>query len=233
MKVGIMQPYLFPYIGYFQLINAVHKFVIHDDVQYIKGGWINRNRIQINDKEHLFTFSLKKDSSLKNINTRFFSGQFIKERENFLRKVKNSYKKTPFFSEIYDLLREIFNHQDLNLSSFIINSQKNICNYLNIKTPIYISSQLEKNNKLKSHHRVINICKTLNGDIYINPIGGMSLYSKEVFKKHNINLFFLKTKDIKYEFKKKFFIPNLSIIDVMMYNSKKAVKKMLDFYELV
>ena len=88
MKVGIMQPYLFPYIGYFQLINAVHKFVIHDDVQYIKGGWINRNRIQINDKEHLFTFSLKKDSSLKNINTRCFSGQFIKEKENFLRKVK-------------------------------------------------------------------------------------------------------------------------------------------------
>ena len=132
MKIGIMQPYLFPYIGYFQLISAVNKFVVHDDIQYIKGGWINRNRIQINGKEHLFTFSLEKDSSLKNINTRFFSNQFSKEKGNFLRKIKNSYNKAPFFVEIFELLNTILEHQNLNISSFVINSQKCICTYLDI-----------------------------------------------------------------------------------------------------
>src|SRR3990167_9927474 len=110
MKVGIMQPYLFPYIGYFQLIHAVDAFIIHEDVQYIKGGWTHRNRIQINDKEYLFTFSLKKDSSLKKINTRFFSDQFEKEKNHFLMVVKNNYKKAPFFSDAYNLLIKIFEY---------------------------------------------------------------------------------------------------------------------------
>ena len=138
-----MQPYLFPYIGYFQLINTVDKFVIHDDIQYIKGGWINRNRIQINDKDYLFTFSLKKDSSLKNIDTRLFSDQFIKEKVHFLRLIQNNYKKAPYFLDIYNLLSRILDFKELNISSFITNSLKQICNYLEIKTPIYLSPELK------------------------------------------------------------------------------------------
>ena len=233
MKIGIMQPYLFPYIGYFQLINAVDKFVIHGDVQYIKGGWINRNRIQINDKDYLFTFSLKKDSSLENINTRLFSDLFIKEKAHFLKLIQNSYKKAPYFLNVHNLLLKIFDFKELNISSFIANSLKQICNYLEIKTPIYLSAELKKNNKLKGQDRVINICQTLKATIYINPIGGKVLYSKDVFKKNNISLFFLQTKDIIYEHNKQPFIPNLSIIDVIMFNSKEEIKKMLVNYELV
>ena len=233
MKLGIMQPYLFPYIGYFQLIGAVDKFVIHDDVQYIKGGWINRNRIQINDKDYLFTFSLKKDSSLKNINTRFFSDQFEKEKAEFLKIIKNTYKNAPYFQEIYDLLSIIFEYKDLNISSFIVNSLKQICDYLDIKTPIYISSNLKKNNELKGQDRVVDICKTFKPTTYINPIGGKILYSKDVFKKNKMSLFFLQTKDIIYEHNRQPFIPNLSIIDVLMFNSKNEMKKMLKNFELV
>ncbi len=233
MKLGIMQPYLFPYIGYFQLIGAVDKFVIHDDVQYIKGGWINRNRIQINDKDYLFTFSLKKDSSLKNINTRFFSDQFEKEKAEFLKIIKNTYKNAPYFQEIYDLLSIIFEYKDLNISSFIVNSLKQICDYLDIKTPIYISSNLKKNNELKGQDRVVDICKTFKTTTYINPIGGKILYSKDVFKKNKMSLFFLQTKDIIYEHNRQPFIPNLSIIDVLMFNSKNEMKKMLKNFELV
>lgn len=232
MKVGIMQPYLFPYIGYFQLINAVDKFVIHDDVQYIKGGWINRNRIQINDRDYLFTFSLKKDSSLKNINTRFLSDQFIKEKAHFLRIIQNNYKKAPYFKEVYDLLSSILDHNDLNISSFIVNSLKQICEYLEIKTPIYISSKLKKNNELKGQDRVIDICKTFKTTTYINPIGGKILYSKDVFKKNKMALYFLQTKDIIYEHNDQPFIPNLSIVDVMMFNSKEEIIKMLRLYNL-
>lgn len=232
MKVGIMQPYLFPYIGYFQLINAVDKFIIHDDVQYIKGGWINRNRIQINDKDHLFTFSLKKDSSVKNINTRLFSDQFIKEKTYLLRLIQNNYKKAPYFSDTYDLLLKILDFKELNISSFITNSLELICNYLKIKTPFYLSSELNKNNKLKGQDRVINICQTLKAKIYINPIGGKILYSKEEFKKNNISLFFLQTKNINYGHNKQPFISNLSIIDVIMFNSKEKIEKMLGLYIL-
>lgn len=233
MKVGIMQPYLFPYIGYFQLINTVDKFVIHDDVQYIKGGWINRNRIQINDKDYLFTFGLKKDSSLKNINTRFLSDLFVKEKIGFLKIIQNSYKKAPYFQKVYDLLSSILNYKDLNISSFIVNSLKQICEYLEIKTPIYISSKLKKNNKLKGQDRVVDICKTFKTTIYINPIGGKMLYSNDIFKKNKMSLYFLQTNDIVYKHNEQPFIPNLSIVDVLMYNSKDEMKKMLMNFELV
>jgi hypothetical protein len=230
MKIGIMQPYLFPYIGYFQLINAVDKFVIHDDVQYIKGGWINRNRIQIGDKDYLFTFSLKNDSSLKNINTRFLSDQFVKEKIKFLKILKNNYKKSPFFQDAYDLLSRILDYKELNVSLFIFNSLRQICNYLEIKTPCYLSSELNKNNGLRGQDRVIDICNTFKAETYINLIGGKTLYSQNIFKQNNISLFFLETKNISYESKRKHNIPNLSIIDVMMFSSKEKIKEYLNFF---
>jgi hypothetical protein len=233
MKIGIMQPYLFPYISYFQLINAVDKFVIHDDVQYIKGGWINRNRIQVNDKDYLFTFSLKKDSSFKNINTRIFSDRFNKEKVNFLKVIQNNYKNAPYFSVAYPLLINIFDFKEANTSLFISNSLKPICNYLEIKTPILLASELKKNNALKNQNRVINICHILKADTYINPIGGRELYSREEFKLNNISLFFLETKEIVYEYKKKHFIPNLSIIDIIMFNSIEKTRNILDNFELI
>lgn len=228
-----MQPYLFPYIGYFQLIRAADKFVVHDDVQYIKGGWIHRNRIQINDKYYLFTFSLKKDSSLKNINTRLFSNQFNKEKVHFLRIIQNTYKKAPYFVQVNELLHDIFDYKSLKIAAFITNSLNLICGYLEIKTPIYLSSELNKNNDLKGQDRVINICKTLNATIYLNPIGGKLLYSKAIFKKNKVSLFFLQTKDIHYEIINRLTLRNLSILDIMMFNSVNTIKGMLDNYELI
>jgi hypothetical protein len=233
MKVGIMQPYLFPYIGYFQLISVVDKFVIHDDVQYIKGGWINRNRIQINNNDYLFTFSLKRDSSLKNINARQFSDQFTKEKINFLKIVQNNYKRAPYFLIVNDLMSNILDYKELNISSFITYSLKLICNYLEIKTPFYLSSKLNKNNEFKGQDRVINICQALKATVYINPIGGKILYSKDTFDKNNISLFFIKSSEINYEFKKVHYIPNLSIIDLMMFNSIEEIKKILKNYDLL
>lgn len=228
-----MQPYLFPYIGYFQLIRAADKFVVHDDVQYIKGGWIHKNRIQINDKYYLFTFSLKKDSSLKNINTRLFSNQFNKEKVHFLRIIQNTYTKAPYFLQVNELLHDIFDYKSLKIAAFITNSLKLICDYLEIKTPIYLSSELNKNNDLKGQDRVINICKTLNATIYINPIGGKLLYSKDIFKKNKVSLFFLQTKDINYEIAERFTLPNLSILDIMMFNSIDKIRNMLNSYEFI
>lgn len=228
-----MQPYLFPYIGYFQLINAVDTFVIHDDVQYIKGGWINRNRIQINKKDHLFTLSLRRDSSLKNINTRQFSDEFNKEKIHLLTVLKNNYIKAPYFLDTFNLLSNLFDYKEKNISLFIANSLKQICEYLEIKTSFYFSSELNKNNELKGQSRVLDICRLLKADIYINPIGGKAIYVKEEFKRNNISLFFLHTKDITYQTKDRFTLPNLSIIDVMMFNSVNKIRDLLRSYELV
>ena len=233
MKIGIMQPYLFPYIGYFQLIHAVDVFVLHDDVQYIKGGWINRNRIQVNKKEYLFTFSLKKDSSLKNINTRQFSGLFEKEKVRFLRTLRNSYGKAPNFTDTMNVIEKVFDTDEKNISPFIFHSLQVICTYVHIKTPVVMSSELKKDNSLKNQDRVINICQTLKGSVYINPTGGRLLYSKDVFRAHKISLFFLETQEVEAKDRYDGYIPNLSIIDVMMYYSPEKIRSLLKNYMLL
>lgn len=234
MKVGIMQPYLFPYLGYFQLINSVDTFVIYDDVQYIKEGWINRNKIQLNKKEFLFTFSVQHDSAKKMINQRFYSEKtFEPTKIKFLKTIFLSYNKSPYFKEINEILQKILGFHSLNVAEFNTNSLKILCNYLGIDTKIIISSLLKKDDSLKAEARVIEINKILGSDCYINPIGGLELYSQRVFRENNIELQFIKMKHVEYPQFKGNFIPRLSIIDVLMYNSRERIKELLDEYELM
>lgn len=234
MRVGIMQPYLFPYIGYFQLIKSVDEFVICDDVQYIKRGWINRNRILMNGEPKLFVFSLKKGHQSLNINERYFSSKFKEERDKFLKTIECVYKKAPYYHKVLPILYDILScDTDIDISKHIYNSLKIICKLLNINTKFRISSEMTKDNELKCQDKVIDIVKRLNGDVYINSIGGKMLYSKEEFKNNNIDLFFIKRKDIVYKQYDNNFVPDLSIIDVMMFNSKEAVEEMLNMYELI
>lgn len=234
MKLGIMQPYLFPYIGYFQLINAVDKFVIYDDVQFIKGGWINRNRLLINGKDSLFTVKIKKDDFRLNINDRFLVDNYEYEKSKILKSIELAYSKAPYFNIIFRVISDIFSYKEKNLSKFITNSIVVICKFLDINTEIIVSSLLKKDTSLKSQDKVIHINKILGTNTYINSIGGVELYSREVFKENGLYLYFIKTNDIIYnQFDKNNFISNLSIIDVLMFNSKKEVKKLLNEYELV
>ena len=232
MKVGIMQPYFFPYIGYWQLINCVDKYVIYDDVNFIKSGWINRNRILINDNPRYINLPLVGSSPNKLINE-----ISISDNKNLLKKVLRSiefsYKKAPYLRDSYELFESIILYDERNLAKWLENSIKSICKYLDINTEIIISSNINKNNQLKSVEKVLNICEVLGANEYINAIGGQSLYSKEEFMSQNINLYFLKTDEIIYEQFNGIKIPNLSIIDVMMFNSKDDIKKMLDKYTLI
>ncbi|MBE6062867.1 MAG: hypothetical protein E7207_04745 [Clostridium butyricum] len=233
MKIGIMQPYLFPYIGYFQLIKSVDKFVVCDDVQYIKQGWINRNRILINGQPKLFVFSLKKGHQALKINERYFGSNFKSEKDKFLKTIKYSYKRAPYYNKVISLLLDILNCDiDIDISKYICNSLKILCGVFNINTKFLISSQITKDNKLKCQDKVIDIVKKLDGDVYINSIGGKKLYSKENFKNNNIDLFFVKNNNIRYKQYEDEFVPNLSIIDVMMFNSIEKIKGMLNEYIL-
>ena len=234
MKVSIMQPYLFPYLGYFQLIHAVDIFVIYDDVQYIHHGWINRNKLLFDNKDHFFTFTVKKDSSKKLINQRFYSHELFETlKNNFLKRIKCTYKKAPYFSETYDLLSEILNYSNLNVAVFNSNSLKILCKSMRVETKFIMSSNLNKNNNLIGQERGFEILKLLGSQYEINAIGGLDLYSPDVYLQHGVTLKFIKMNDIKYPQFGNEFIPSLSIIDVLMFNSKDKIKGLLDEYELI
>ena len=231
MKLAIMQPYFFPYLGYWQLINAVDKYVVYDDVAYIKGGWINRNNILVNGNPTLITLPLEKSSSFKKINEiSIVNNDIIKDK--LLKTVQMAYKKAPFFEDVMYMISDLLKHNS-NIARLNYNTILKINEYLNINTEIILSSELQKDDSLKSQDKVIHICKELYADNYINAIGGQKLYSKEEFTKHNIKLNFIKMNELKYTQFNNDFVPNLSIIDVLMFNSPEQIKEMLDDFVLL
>jgi len=229
MKLAIMQPYFLPYIGYWQLINAVDKYVIYDDVQFIKGGWINRNCILLNGQKQLINLLLSGASPNKLI----LEIKVQEKQDKLIRTIELNYKKAPMFESVFPLFLEIVMYPDKNLARYVGNSIVEISKYLSIKTEFLYSSTLNKNNELKSQERVLNICKLLNADKYINAIGGTELYMKEEFSSNNIELSFLQTKIEPYIQFKNEFVPYLSILDIMMFNSKEDIKLLLDKYVLL
>lgn len=232
MNIAIMQPYFFPYIGYWQLINAVDKFVILDDVNYIVRGWINRNRILINEEAHYINLPVLSPSQNKLINEVFLNEEYILY-EKLLRKIELAYKKAPYFDDVYKLIEEVICYEERNLTKFLEFSLITINKFLGINTEILLSSNIIKDSSLKGEQKIIDICKILKTDRYINPIGGTSLYSKDNFLEHYLELKFLKTDDIKYKQFNSSFIPWLSIIDVIMFNDRKKIEGMLNSYSLV
>lgn len=233
MKIGVMQPYLFPYIGYFQLIWSSDKFVLHDDVQYIRQGWINRNQIILHNRKFLFVFSVKHDDYSKNINERFYTDAFEVEAKKLLKNIDQSYSKAPHFAEVRVLLADVFASSERNVSRFNTLSIKKTCQYIGIDTEILGSSEMKFEKSLVAEPRVIAINKELGSTHYINPIGGLELYSKEKFQENGMQLSFLRSNLPLYEQSTTEFIPSLSIIDVMMNCSKKTIHEMLKDYDLV
>lgn len=229
MKVAIMQPYIFPYLGYYQLINAVDTFVIYDDVNFIKKGWINRNKILLNGNDFMFNIILKGASQNKKINEIEVEGNNYK----LISSIEYAYHKAPYFTKIYPLLTNIVLYKEINLAKYLTNSLLTIIGYLNIKTSILISSEIEKNKLLKGENRIINICNQLKATNYINLLGGQELYSKEKFAENNLILNFIKSNPIVYQHFRGQFTPILSIIDVLMFNASAEISTMLDNYILI
>lgn len=232
MRLAIMQPYFMPYIGYFQLIDAVDCFVIYDDVNYIKKGWINRNNIQLNQQTHLFSLPLQSMSQNKHINeTRLDANPAWKL--NWLKTIRQSYRKAPFFDAVYPLLEEIMGYEDQNLARFCSHSLQKTSSYLQLKTRFVASSEIEKDNTLKGQDKILELCEKLHATDYINAIGGMELYDRKAFSDAGIALHFLKTNPVAYRQFKDEFIPWLSIIDVMMFNDIGQTNALLQQRELI
>jgi len=230
MKLAIMQPYFMPYLGYWQLMNAVDTYVVYDNIQYTKKGWFNRNRILLNGKDYLFTIPLKKDSDYLDVRERAVAEDFNKNK--LLNLYKEAYRKAPNFGSFFPILEKIVQCEGSNLFKYLYNSITTIKNLLDIKTDIIISSNIDIDHSLKGKDKVIAICKQLGATEYFNAIGGQALYSKEEFRRNGIDLRFLKSCLPPYPKFKNAFVEGLSIIDVLMFNPREEIAKMLTEYTL-
>lgn len=229
MSIGIMQPYFFPYIGYFHLMKEVNVFVIADDLHYIKNGYINRNSILLNNEIFKITLQLNGASQNKLIN----EIEVGNNNSKLLETIRRAYKKAPYFNDVFPLIEEIMLNEEKNLARFLGDSLMKISNYLDLEIEILYSSEIDKDNSLTYDDRIIDICKRLDMNCYINAIGGKVLYSKDTFMKQDLELYFINSHMSEYKQFNDNFIPNLSIIDLMMFNSKENLTKLLDQYELV
>ena len=231
--IAIMQPYLFPYIGYFQLIKHVDTFVLYDDVQFVNRGWINRNRILSNKKECNIVFPLKKASSRDKINTRVFADNIDHFKKKQTAIIRQSYQKAPFYNEAIEIIESVLNFLTGDLVLAIYKHFENILEYISINNNLILSSEFSLPSNFTGQKRIIEICKCLNATDYVNSIGGIELYSPKIFNENNLTLHFLKPRLEPYEQFGGEFVPGLSIIDVMMFNSPDKIQSMLDDYELI
>ncbi len=215
MKLAIMQPYFMPYIGYFQAINAVDKYILYDNLNFIKDAWVNRNRLLLCNG-NVSTFSvpiIAKSSNTKIVDIRIDNSQ--KWGEKLLKTIFLNYKKASYFDEVFPLLETILSRKYDFLSELNVLSIKTIAEFLSIGTMIeydnskYISLEdnlllvdqqnyspfqyLEKTQPIKKVARVIAICKAEGATSFINAIGGQSLYSQEEFAKYGLDLKFIQT----------------------------------------
>lgn len=227
-----MQPYIFPYIGYFQLVNAADKFVFLDDVNFINKGWINRNYIQRSGEKILITIPLRNASQNLHINIIPVSNEHGWKKK-LLTTLEHAYKKAPFYEERIPLINHILDFDEIQISELAKRSVTSICDMFQLKTQIIPTSSVYNNSHQKGEERILDIVLKEGGKTYINPIGGVELYNKEHFKENGVSLNFIRTDEISYKQNQKEFAPNMSILDVLMFNNNEEIKELLNKYTLI
>lgn len=237
MRLAVMQPYSFPYLGYYQLVNAVDTFVLFDDVNFINKGWINRNNILVQGKAHLFTIPLNKASQNKLIRE-IELADYSKWKTDFLKLLAFNYKKAPFFGTFYPWLEEFFSAKEYRtISDLASDSVRSIAALLGLQTRFLFSSELDYDaaSCAGGEDKVLNICRLLGARTYINPKNaeGLGLYNKERFDSESLDLRFINMNSIAYpQMQKGEFVPYLSMLDVLMFNDPEQTRQLLNEYTL-
>ncbi len=225
---AINQPYFFPYIGFFQLLHAVDKYISLEDVNFIPGGWINRNRILINEKASYFTLPIEDASQNKKINeTRFL--KYDGWKNDLLKKLRISYSRAPYYTNCYKIVENTLNTPSDLISDIAFQSILEVCNYIGLRREFGKSTATDN---LKGVYKLIAICKKENATVYVNLPGGKGLYSKEYFTENGIELKFLEPEIEEYKQFGGPFVPGLSILDVLMFNPPDKVLEMISSYKL-
>ncbi len=232
MKAAIMQPYFLPYTGYFQLIAAVDVFVVYDNIQYSKNGWINRNRICRNGEAVTFSLPLKAASDYLDVRERELATDF--RRDKLLNQIRGAYQRAAFFTQIFPLIERIIRYEESNLFGYLHHSICSLCEFLKIDTEIRVSSTIAADHELKKQDKVLALCSAVGASTYVNAIGGVELYSKTAFRDRGMELMFIRGKTFEYAQFGHPFVPLLSIIDVLMFNPVDTVRESIfNNYELI
>lgn len=232
MKVAIMQPYFLPYIGYFQLIGASDIFVVYDRIKYTKKGWINRNRFLQNGSDAVFSLPLKKGADQLDIAERELAAEF--DRTRLLAQFKGAYHRAPYFRQTFALVEQIVRYPHANLFEYLLHSIERVSRHLSLRAEIRVSSTIPIAGDPKGRDRVLATCKALGAERYINAIGGIELYDRDDFASHGISLSFIKSQPWTYTQFNNNFVPWLSIVDVLMFNSIETVREQIaNGYDMV
>lgn len=221
-----MQPYIFPYIGYFQLINYVDVFVLYDDVNYIKRGYINRNNILYGGKSTRFTLPVISASQNKKI----FELEFSNDIRRPLELIRHAYSKAPEFSKVFKLIEDVFTSPDRSITTVCERAITSVFRYLDMETNPIRSSELSYDRTLSAADKLIAITKCLGASNYVNSAGGKTLYDKEYFARNHCELSFLEMNSFHYDQGRTEFVPNLSIIDILMWCKKPDVTRALNTF---
>ena len=236
MKAGIMQPYFLPYLGYISLIKHTDVFILFDPVQFIRHGWIERNRVLKQNEGWLYIqvplLKYERETPIKDI--------YIDNSQNWKSRIFSQiqpYKKiAPNYFKVKNLIDELFSEDFYTIVSLNKHSLEMICQYLGFKKelPIFSQMNLEIEQPKAPDEWALNICKAMHGVTeYWNPPGGISFFDKTKYDRVNIDLKFQKINLLEYNQKRTLFEPGLSILDAMMFNSVEEINLMLDNYELI
>lgn len=226
MKLAIMQPYLFPYIGYYQLLAAVDKFVFYDDVNFIKNGWINRNRLFLAGEVRYITVPLSGASPFLKINEILIQpGDAWRKR--MLESIRHSYAKAPFYADVAQLVSDVLSLPTNHISELAKASITGVASYLGLRPHFEMSSAVYENSQLHGTERIFDICSREHADDYCNLPGGRALYDHEEFRAKKIDLDFIEPMLQPYKQFSPQFQPGLSIIDVLMFNDVETTRAML------
>ncbi len=234
LSVALMQPYVFPYLGYFQLIHAVDKFIFLDDVRFIKKGWIHRNNILLKGSKHRITIPIQKISANKTILITCISKTPLGWETKLLKTLHHAYGKASHFDVVFQLVEKILiNCAQLPIGVLARQSIEMVFNYLSIEKKMIETSSVYDNSKMNLHDRIVDICNQETAQIYINSVGGQAFLKKDFFDAQNIELKFLKPNLKPYAQNATNFIAGLSIIDVLMHNSPDKIRDMFSNYTLI
>lgn len=231
-RLAIMQPYFFPYIGYWQLMHAVDRFMIYDDVSYIRHGWINRNRILINACPAYIIVPLHRASSNKricDIDVHPASGW----RDRLIKKLEITYRRAPGYPEVFPVIERLIRHEAEKLSDYLAHQLRTLAAFMGIATEFVTSSRRHDDEHLSGQDRVLEICKREGADTYINLQGGQVLYDPRFFRSAGVDLRFLVMRPLPYKQRAGPFIPYLSIIDALMEIGPAGLKEHLAAHDLI
>lgn len=232
MKVAIMQPYFFPYIGYFQLMHVADTFVSFDDVQYIDRGWVNRNRIRVRNAPAWFTMPVHKAPREEAIAARHYlldAGTVLAMKQ----RLASNYALAPFFEDVMPVLSTILDHADASVAGFNTNLLTVIARRLGVGCRLLSSSSIDQTQGLRGQAKIIDICGRVGASAYVNAIGGIALYDPAPFEQAGIELRFIRSAATTAPPLEGADQPPLSIIDTLMFQGWDGARTALDRHELL